>query len=139
MNPLARNVRTLRGRLQLSQVELASECGLDPETVSRIETGLATKPQAGTLARLAEALKTTVAILEGYESTTPVVDNGSAGGPSVHEHTDQSGADSTVQHSPDQVRSASQPSDPATPAGEQPPSAIASPGPGNSDPPLPGP
>ena len=105
MNPLARNVRTLRGRLQLSQVELASECGLDPETVSRIETGLATKPQAGTLARLAEALKTTVAVLEGYESASPDA-NGSSDGPSIHGHIDQSGADSTVQHCSDQVSEA---------------------------------
>ena len=132
-------MRRLRGRLRLSQPEVALRGNLSLQTVWAIENGQVSNPQEGTLAGLAEALETTVEVLLGERSTTPVVDNGSAGGPSVHEHTDQSGADSTVQHSPDQVRSASQPSDPATPAGEQPPSAISSPGPGNSDPPLPGP
>ena len=132
-------MRRLRGRLRLSQPEVAQRGNLSLQTVWAIENGQVSNPQEGTLAGLAEALETTVEVLLGERSTTPVVDNGSAGGPSVHEHTDQSGADSTVQHSSDQVRSASQPSDPATPAGEQPPSAIASPGPGSSDPPLPGP
>ena len=128
--PLGRNVRTLRGRLRLSQVELASQCGLDPETVSRIETGLATNPQAGTLARLAEALKTTVAILEGYESASPDA-NGSAAAPLVHGATTNLSATGPVIASSDQASSDLPKSQGpnSTPAGEQPSSVIASPDP----------
>ena len=122
-------MRRLRGRLRLSQPEVAQRGNLSLQTVWAIENGQVVSPQEGTLAGLAEALETTVEVLLGERSTTPVVDNGSAGGPSVHEHTDQSGADSTVQHSSDQVSSnLPVPADPpSTPAGQQPPSVIASP------------
>ena len=84
MNPttLGRNVRLLRGCLRLSQGELASGCGLSIKTVSDLELGLVDKPQAGTLARLAEVLKTTVAALERDESESIAsTDSGSPGPP----------------------------------------------------------
>lgn len=74
---------------------------------------------------------------EAWRVTAPAVDNGSSGGPSIREHTDQPGADSTVQHCSDQVSEAlPSPADPATLAGEQPPSAIASPPDSGTPPPV---
>ena len=77
---------------------------------------------------------------EAWRVTAPAVNNGSAATPSIHDATANSPAEKPVSDSLDQVSEAlPSPADPATPAGEQPPSAISSPGPGNSDPPLPGP
>ena len=80
-------MRRLRGRLRLSQPEVALRGNLSLQTGWAIENGQVSNPQEGTLAGLAEALETTVEVLLGEGSTTPVVDTGSAGGPSVHEHT----------------------------------------------------
>ena len=104
MTPLGRNIRDRRGRLGLSQAELASECGLDAETVSRVETGLVAKPQAATVARLAKALKTTVAVLEGRESASPEANGSAAGRGSVAEPLAPD-AEGVVTDSHDQARS----------------------------------
>ena len=73
---------------------------------------------------------------EAWRVTAPAVNNGSAATPSIHDATANSPAEKPVSDSLDQVRSASQPSDPATPAGEQPPSAIASPPDSGTPPPV---
>ena len=105
MTPLGRNLKAARGRLGLTQTELSLKATVSIGVVARLETCETANPHAGTIAKLAEALDTTVDVLMGYESASPEANNGSFSGPSVHEHTDQSGADSTVQHSPDQVSS----------------------------------
>ena len=54
------NLREIRGRLGLSQQELADEADVREKTIGDIENGLILKPQAGTIYRLAKALGVTV-------------------------------------------------------------------------------
>ena len=98
-------MRRLRGRLRLSQPEVAQRGNLSLQTVWAIENGQVSNPQEGTLAGLAEALETTVEVLLGERSTTPVVDNGSAATPSIHDATANSPAEKPVSPSSDQVSS----------------------------------
>jgi transcriptional regulator with XRE-family HTH domain len=46
----------LRGRKGWSQAELAEAAGVDPATISDLETGRTKRPRVPTLLRLAEAL-----------------------------------------------------------------------------------
>ena len=71
MIPMAANLRAARGRSGLTMVELARQAGVTPETVQRIEAGrILKRPQARTIARLAEVLGCTTEALElnGAES-----------------------------------------------------------------------
>ena len=71
MIPMAANLRAARGRSGLTMVELARQAGVTPETVQRIEAGrILKRPQARTIAKLAEVLGCTTEALErnGAES-----------------------------------------------------------------------
>lgn len=118
-------MRRLRGRLRLSQPEVARRGGLSLQAVWCVENGQVAKPQAATLAGLAEALETTVEILLGEEPEAPASDNGSAADRGSVAEPTTSGASAPVSASSDQVRSASQPSDPEAPADESRPGAVA--------------
>lgn len=65
-NPqLARAVRELRQGRKLTMEQLAAASGLTTNTVWRIENGLARKPTAATLEKLAGALDVHAANLKG--------------------------------------------------------------------------
>ncbi|PLS85253.1 MAG: hypothetical protein CYG60_13600 [Actinobacteria bacterium] len=49
-------IRHLRGRLRMTQEDLAQRAGLSPATVVRIETGEIKRPRSSTLAKIAPAL-----------------------------------------------------------------------------------
>src|SRR3982750_1592198 len=49
-------IRRLRGRIELTQEELAEKAGVSPTTVVRLERGEIRQPRAGTLKKLAGAL-----------------------------------------------------------------------------------
>lgn len=74
---LGRNLRRLRGRLGLTQEEVAQRAHLSRVAVTAIESGLVTNPQAQTLARLADALGVDIASL------------GEPAAPSAHTDDDQ--------------------------------------------------
>jgi len=61
---VGRNLRTARAWRGLSQEALAKLAGVDPATVTFVETGK-TKPYRSTLGKLAAALDVPVALLEG--------------------------------------------------------------------------
>ena len=56
---VAWNLRKLRFKRQLTQVELAVDAHMDPAHVSRIERGVE-NPTVGVLARLAKALEVSI-------------------------------------------------------------------------------
>ena len=56
LHPLAK----VRGRLDLTQEELAARSGVDVTTIRHIESGRTQRPRAQTLARLAQALDASV-------------------------------------------------------------------------------
>lgn len=87
---LGRNVRAARGRLGLFIHELAQRSHLSIDTIGRIERGEGTnEPQAPTLARLAEALETTVDALEGFSAARPSGQpNGQSPQPLIRSHSD---------------------------------------------------
>ena len=64
MNSLGSILRAARGRLELSQEELAQKANVAIYTVSRLETGLTPRPQPTTLARLAVVLNLDLESLE---------------------------------------------------------------------------
>lgn len=65
------NLRALRGRLALSQDELAERSQVNVSTIRGIEGGLVTKPHAGTLNRLADALGVSIGELEPNPGPDP--------------------------------------------------------------------
>ena len=60
-------VRALREAKKWSQVRLGRESGVGQGTVSRIESGETRSPELDTVARLAQALETTVGYLAGRD------------------------------------------------------------------------
>ena len=74
MNRLAINLRAGRGRCGLSQGQLARRADIHVGLVQRIEAGTVGKPHATTVARLADALQTTIEALEGHEKLESTVE-----------------------------------------------------------------
>ena len=66
MTPLGRNLKAARGRLGLTQTELSLKATVSIGVVARLETCETANPHAGTIAKLAEALDTTVDVLTGH-------------------------------------------------------------------------
>ena len=56
MNQLGSILRGARGRLGLTQIEVAAKAGLSPTTLAALEGGLVTRARALTLASLAKVL-----------------------------------------------------------------------------------
>ena len=65
---VGRNLRAARGRLGLSQFQLGEEAGIGAVVIGAIGRGDTQTPRATTMAKLADALGTTVDELYGYES-----------------------------------------------------------------------
>ncbi|MEE8607864.1 MAG: helix-turn-helix transcriptional regulator [Nitrospiraceae bacterium] len=65
--PIGSNLRAIRGRLGLTQEQLADNAEVHVDTVRGIENGQVDKPFAGTIYRLSKALGVTVHDL----TTTP--------------------------------------------------------------------
>ena len=68
---IAANVRRLRSVLKFTQATLAEAVDASPETISRIERGQM-EPGADLLARLAQALGTSMDTLAGLHEDAPV-------------------------------------------------------------------
>ncbi len=66
MTQLGFNLRAIRGRYGISQTELAQRSGVPCGVIQRIESGFTERPHAKTVARIAEALDTTIEILERH-------------------------------------------------------------------------
>ena len=76
-----RLIRYHRGRLGLTQEELAEEAEVSPATVVRMETGQIGRPRTGTLQRIAGVLGVEVAelVAGGTEPFTAVFEEGEQG------------------------------------------------------------
>ncbi len=70
MTTLASNLRAARGRSSLTQFQLAEAAGVDTSAVWLIESGRTARPQAATLAKLADVLGVTIESLEGTTDET---------------------------------------------------------------------
>lgn len=66
MTALALKLRAARGRSGMTQAELAHKAGIKTTVLQRIEAGAVKRPNAVTVARLAEALGTSLEALEGH-------------------------------------------------------------------------
>lgn len=71
MTPLRSILRAARGRLGLSQDEVAERAGITKGHLSRLETGETPRPRPPTLARLADALSLDLESLEVATTAPP--------------------------------------------------------------------
>lgn len=59
-SPIAKNIKSARKKLELTQEQLAVKAGIPYATLSKIESGQVTNPTVSTLKKIADALNISV-------------------------------------------------------------------------------